>query len=262
MDFPQIRSATSLRAAVIIPARYSATRLPGKPILEAAREVTGKYIIQHVYERAAQASSVDEVIVATDDQRIADAVAAFGGEARMTDPGHQSGTDRIAEVAAGLDAPVIVNVQGDEPEIRPEQVEQVIQLLADDEAAAMGTLAHPVGCEEEWQDPNVVKVVVDQAGYALYFTRSPVPFARDAGGWAAEGPATPLRHLGIYSYRRDFLLRYAQMPPAPLEEAEQLEQLRALSAGYKIRVGITPYRCIGIDTADDLTAWLDKHRDQ
>lgn len=255
-----------MKAVVIIPARYGSTRLPGKPILEVAREVTGKYIVQHVYERAAQAPSVAQVIVATDDERIAAAVDAFGGDARMTDPNHQSGTDRIAEVAADLDLPVVVNVQGDEPEIRPEQVEQVIGLLAEDESAVMGTLAHPIGSEQEWQDPNVVKVVVDGDGYALYFSRSPIPFPRDSGGRledafipsAAEGPVKPLRHLGIYSYRRDFLLRYAQLPPAPLEMTEKLEQLRALSAGYRIKVGITPYPCIGIDTQEDLEAWLRK----
>jgi 3-deoxy-manno-octulosonate cytidylyltransferase (CMP-KDO synthetase) len=248
------------QAVVIIPARYGAERLPGKPILERARELTGKYIIQHVYEQAARAASVARVIVATDDERIRQAVRDFGGEARMTRADHASGTDRIAEVAAELEAPIVVNVQGDEPEIRPEQVEQVITLLTEDEAAVMGTLAHPIESEAEWRDPNVVKVVLDAAGCALYFTRSPVPFARDGGGWDAEAPARPLRHLGIYSYRRDFLMRYAQMPPAPLEVTERLEQLRALSAGYRIRIGLTPHACIGIDTPEDLEAWLQKHR--
>lgn len=249
-----------MKAAVIIPARYASRRLPGKPILEVARQVTGKYIIQHVCERAAQAPSVQEVIVATDDERIAAVVEGFGGKAQMTDPAHKSGTDRIAEVAADLDADVIVNVQGDEPEIRPEQVEHVISLLADDGSAVMGTLAHVIESEEEWRDPNVVKVVTDVDGCALYFSRSPIPYTRDSGGWAAGGPAEPLRHLGIYSYRRDFLLRYAQLPPAPLEVAEKLEQLRALSAGYTIKVGITQCRCIGIDTPDDLEEWLRKYR--
>jgi len=249
-----------VRAAVIIPARYASTRLPGKPILEVARRVTGKYIVQHVCERAAQAPSVDRVIVATDDRRIADAVAAFGGEARMTDPAHASGTDRIAEVAAGLDHPAIVNVQGDEPEIRPEQVEQVIGLLAEGEPAVMGTLARPIETREEWEDPNVVKVVLDAGGHALYFSRSPIPFQRDFDGPPDAAPSPPLHHLGIYSYRRDFLLAYAGLPPSPLERSETLEQLRALSAGYRIRVGLTPHRCIGIDTQADLDAWLDTYR--
>ncbi len=247
-------------AVVIIPARYESTRLPGKPIIEAAREATGKYIIQHVYERAAQAPSVSQVIVATDDERIADAVRGFGGEARMTRADHQSGTDRIAEVAADLSADIVVNVQGDEPGIRPEQVEQVIELLRGDDSAVMGTLAHPIESEAEWRDPNAVKVVVDVDGCALYFSRSPIPFARDAGGWDADGPVRPLKHLGIYSYVRSFLLSYSQMPPAPLEQAEQLEQLRALSAGCRIKVGVTPHRCIGIDTPADLERWLATYR--
>ncbi|NLW51263.1 MAG: 3-deoxy-manno-octulosonate cytidylyltransferase [Candidatus Brocadiaceae bacterium] len=248
-----------MKAVAIIPARYASTRLPGKPILEAARQTTGKYIIQHVYERAAAAPSVSRVIVATDDARIARAVQDFGGEARMTSPDHQSGTDRIAEAAVGVDAAIIVNVQGDEPEIRPEQVEQVVRLLADDGDAVMGTLAHPIASEREWRDPNVVKVVTDARGGALYFSRSPIPYTRDAGGWAANGPLNALHHLGIYSYRRDFLFRYASLPLAPLELAERLEQLRALSAGYRIKVGVTPHACIGIDTPEDLQAWLARH---
>jgi 3-deoxy-manno-octulosonate cytidylyltransferase (CMP-KDO synthetase) len=249
-----------VESVVIIPARYASTRLPGKPILEAAREVTGKYLIQHVYERAAAAPSVTRVLVATDDERIARAVEGFGGEVRMTSADHQSGTDRIAEAAADVTAPVIVNVQGDEPEIRPEQVEQVVRLLEEDDEAVMGTLAHPIATEREWRDPNVVKVVTDSHGCALYFSRSPIPYARDAGGWAAQGPLNPLRHLGIYSYRREFLQRYAAMPPAPLELAERLEQLRALSGGYRIKVGLTPFFCIGIDTPEDLEAWLARYR--
>jgi len=248
------------RAVVIIPARYGSTRLPGKPVLEVAREVTGKYIIQHVYERAARASSVERVIVATDDRRVAEVVAGFGGEVRMTSAEHRSGTDRIAEVAAELDAPIIVNVQGDEPEIHPDQVEQVIQLLVEDREAVMGTLAHPIESREEWLDPNVVKVVLDADGCALYFSRSPIPYLRDYDGPLEAAPARPLHHLGIYSYRRDFLLLYAALPHSPLEEAEKLEQLRALGAGYRIKVGITDRRSIGIDTPADLEAWLDKYR--
>jgi 3-deoxy-manno-octulosonate cytidylyltransferase (CMP-KDO synthetase) len=248
------------RAVVIIPARYGSTRLPGKPVLEVARKVTGRYIIQHVYERAARAASVERVIVATDDRRILEAVQDFGGEARMTAPEHRSGTDRVAEVAAELDVPIIVNVQGDEPEVRSEQVEQVIQVLAGDEVAVMGTLAHPIESVEEWRDPHAVKVVLDGDGCALYFSRCPIPYARDYDGPPALAPAQPLCHLGIYSYRRDFLLRYVSLPRSPLEDAEKLEQLRALGAGYRIKVAITPHASIGIDTPADLEAWLDKHR--
>ena len=245
-----------MKAVAIIPARYGAARLPGKPILEIARRVTGKYLVQHVYERAARAPSISEVIIATDDTRILEAVASFGGRAVMTDPAHRSGTDRIAEVARSLDADVIVNVQGDEAQIEPAQVEQVVELLREDPEAVMGTLAHPIQSAETWQDPNAVKVVLDQQGYALYFSRSPIPFVRDAEDWITQTPVQPLRHVGIYSYRREFLLHYAAMPPSPLEEAEKLEQLRALAAGYKIRVGITQTACIGIDTPQDLENWL------
>jgi len=248
-----------VKAIVIIPARYGSTRLPGKPILEVARRVTGKYLIQHVYENAVQAPSVGQVIVATDDERIAEVVRGFGGVARMTDPSHRSGTDRIAEVAAGLQAAIVVNVQADEPEVRPEQVEQVVRLLDEDEEAVMATLAHPIESEPEWRDPNVVKVVLDGQGRAMYFSRSPIPFPRASAGRLEGSAFRPLHHLGVYSYRREFLLRYAQLPRCELEEAEQLEQLRALSAGYRIRVGITPYSCVGIDTEQDLAEWLRKY---
>ena len=243
-------------ATVVIPARYDSTRLPGKAILELPRRVTGKYIIQHVYERAAQAPGVSDVIVATDDRRIMAAVESFGGHACMTSPAHRCGTDRIAEVAAKLDSPIIVNVQGDEPQVHPEQVEQVIRLLDGDEPAVMGTLALQMESEGAWRDPHTVKVVLDAQGYALYFSRSPIPYVRDSDEWMRDTPVKPLHHLGIYSYRREFLLRYADMPPAPLEKAEKLEQLRALALGYKIKVGITPHHCIGIDTPEDLERWL------
>jgi len=247
-------------AVVIIPARYESTRLPGKPILEVAREVTGKYIIQHVYENASAAPGVREVIVATDDERIVAAVEGFGGRAALTRADHNSGTDRIAEVAESLDAPIVVNVQGDEPQIRPEQVEQVIRLLAEDGDAVIGTLAHPIESLETWNDPNAVKVVVDEQGYALYFSRSAIPFVRDSDDWLRDAPAAPLRHLGIYSYRREFLLTYPSMPQTALEKSEKLEQLRALAAGYKIKVAVTPHPCVGIDTPDDLEQWLAQYR--
>ncbi len=242
-------------AVVIIPARYHSTRLPGKPILERVREATGKYLIHHVYERAAHARCVERVIVATDDERILDAVRSFGGEARITDVRHRSGTDRVAEVAEDLDADIVVNVQGDEPEIRPQQIDQVVSLLQDDDEAAMGTLAHAIADEREWRNPAVVKVVCG-GGVALYFSRSPIPFPRDYDGPPQGAPSPPLRHLGIYSYRRQFLLRYSDLPPSPLEDCEKLEQLRALSAGCRIRVGVTPWRSRGIDTPEDLDDWL------
>ncbi|MCK4373960.1 MAG: 3-deoxy-manno-octulosonate cytidylyltransferase, partial [Candidatus Brocadiae bacterium] len=200
------------------------------------------------------------VIVATDDRRICEAVRGFGGEARMTDADHRSGTDRIAEVARSLRTPIVVNVQGDEPQIHPEQITQVIGLLEGDAEAVMGTLAHEVASEQEWKDPDAVKVVTDSRGYALYFSRSPIPHVRGSTDWMREAPLPALKHLGIYSYRREFLLRYPSLPPAPLEEAEKLEQLRALWHGYRIKVGTTPHRCIGIDTPEDLERWLALYR--
>lgn len=249
-----------MRAVAIIPARYASTRLPGKPILEVARQVTGKYIIQHVYENVSRATGVGLIVVATDDERIAEAVRAFGGQVRMTRPDHQSGTDRVAEVAAGLDADIVVNVQGDEPEIRPEQVDQVVGLLEEDRSAVMATLACPIRSAEEWRDPGVVKAVLDRQGNALYFSRSSIPFYRGCWGLPADPPVRALHHLGIYAYRREFLLGYARLPASALEAAEKLEQLRALSAGYRIKVGITPFCPIGIDTPQDLEAWLGRHR--
>ena len=247
-------------AVVIIPVRYASTRLPGKPILEVAREVTGKYIVQHVYENAAEAPGVSRVIVATDDERVERVVEGFGGEVQMTSPDHQCGTDRIAEVAEGLDASIVVNVQGDEPQVQPEQVQQVVRMLDQDETPVMGTLAYPIESEEEWRDPNAVKVVTDRRGYALYFSRSPLPFVRDSDDWLNDTPVQPLHHLGIYSYRREFLLEYTQTPSCSLEQAEKLEQLRALWEGHRIKVGITDTPCIGIDTPEDLERWLDLYR--
>jgi 3-deoxy-manno-octulosonate cytidylyltransferase (CMP-KDO synthetase) len=249
------------RAAVVIPARYASSRLPGKPILERVRRATGKYLIQHVYERVRQAASIDTVVVATDDRRILEAVQQFGGIARMTSPAHRSGTDRVAEVAEAMDHPVVVNVQGDEPEILPEQVDQVVALLAADETASMATLACPIHDVVHWRDPNAVKAVVDSAGNALYFSRSPIPYMRDVDGLPEDAPARPLHHLGIYAYRRDFLLAYADLPASPLEQAEKLEQLRALDAGHRIKVGVTEHMPCGIDTPEDLEAWLASRAD-
>ncbi len=250
-----------MRAIAIIPVRFDSERLPGKPILEEAREVTGKYIVQHVYERVAMAESVSEVIVATDDVRIVRAVEQFGGRVRMTSPDHRSGTDRIAEVAAERECSIVVNVQGDEPEITPEQVDAVTQLLRDDPHASMGTLAHRITDTATFNDPAAVKVVVDADGCALYFSRSPIPYVRgDAEEWLRRSGGGALKHLGVYSFRRDFLLRYAALPPSELEGAEKLEQLRALEAGFRIRVALTDTPCLGIDTPADLRRWLDKFR--
>ncbi len=241
-----------MSSIVVIPARYASTRFPGKPLAL----LCGKPVIQHVYENAGRARRADEVIVATDSETIFERVLSFGGRAVMTAPEHQSGTDRIAEVAASLKCDIMVNVQGDEPLIRPEMVDDVIAVL-DDRRAAIGTLAAGVRSGRELFDPNVVKVVFDPEGFALYFSRAPIPFHRDE--WkdlsrgavhAREGQAH--KHIGIYSYRRDALLKVASLPPSRLEQAEKLEQLRALESGLRIKVRETSFETIGVDTPEDL----------
>jgi 3-deoxy-manno-octulosonate cytidylyltransferase (CMP-KDO synthetase) len=253
-----------MKAVVIIPARYDSTRLPGKLVHPEAKRDTGKHIIEHVYERVKKTPLIENVIVATDDKRIFDVVKGFGGNVEMTSPNHKSGTDRIAEVAAHRDEDVVVNVQGDEPEIRPEMIEALVSALSADDEAVMATLANELKTVDELLDPNVVKVVLDNDGYALYFSRSPIPYVREHGQTSLSMPPHLrfpfLRHLGIYAYRRDFLLRYSKLPPSPLEETERLEQLRALSNGYRIKVSITPFECRGIDTEEDLKRFIDKFR--
>jgi 3-deoxy-manno-octulosonate cytidylyltransferase (CMP-KDO synthetase) len=249
--------------AVLIPARYGAERLPGKPIRPEVKKVTGRYLIEHVYENASRARGARHVVVATDDERIAAVVEGFGGRAVMTSAEHRCGTDRIAEAAEGLaDVETIVNVQGDEPQIRPEQIELVAGLLDERPEASMGTLASPIREESELHDPNAVKVVLDAQGLALYFSRSSIPFVRGTSDWLAGSPLVHLKHLGIYSYRRDFLLRYSAMEPCGLEQAERLEQLRALYHGHRIAVGITEFCPIGIDTEADLERWLSSYGGQ
>ncbi|MBI2832927.1 MAG: 3-deoxy-manno-octulosonate cytidylyltransferase [Acidobacteria bacterium] len=226
---------------VVIPARYESTRLPGKPLAE----IDGRPMIEHVYRRAAAAPSVDRVIVATDDARVRRAVEAFGGNARMTSPAHRSGTDRLAEVAEDLDCDLIVNVQGDEPLIDPGMIEEAIRPFGSDATLMMATVRRPIDRAEDLDDPNVVKVVTDCDGYALYFSRSPIPFNRDA-----RPPA--YKHIGLYVYRREFLLAFARLEPTPLEQVESLEQLRALEHGFRIKAVETLHDSIGVDTPEDL----------
>jgi 3-deoxy-manno-octulosonate cytidylyltransferase (CMP-KDO synthetase) len=242
-----------MKTAIIIPARYASRRLPAKPLL---RE-TGKYLIQHVYERACEANAA-HVVVATDDQRIFDAVQSFGGAVVMTRDDHPSGTDRVAEVAAQLDADIIVNLQGDEPLIEPATLDLVARLLEDDREAMMATLAVPITSLDQWRDPNCVKVVCDKAGRALFFSRSPIPFVRDGEPDFASGRF--LQHLGLYAYRREFLLRLAQLPPEPLELTEKLEQLRVLALGYRIQVGVVPHAHRGVDTPADYQRFVEHFR--
>jgi 3-deoxy-manno-octulosonate cytidylyltransferase (CMP-KDO synthetase) len=232
---------------VVIPARYASSRLPGKPLLKS----TGKYLVQHVYERALRARSCRRVIIATDDRRIRAAVEGFGGECVMTSPGHASGTDRVAEVARTLDSDVLINLQGDEPEVDPEHVETLAELLRDGADADVATLAVPFSNESDWRDPNRVKVVCDASGRALYFSRSPVPHVRDGGPNFAQRPSRFLQHVGLYAYRRPFLLSFPALPASPLESLERLEQLRILEAGRAIRVGVVGHAAAGVDTFDD-----------
>ena len=234
-------------AVAIIPARFQSTRLPGK----ALALIGGRPMVCHVAERARRARGLARVIVATDDERIRAAVAATGAEVVMTRADHPSGTDRLAEVARGLDAEVVVNVQGDLPLLDPGLIERLVARLLDEPALPMATLAAPIRDEAEWRSPHVVKVVVGLDGRALYFSRSPVPHDRD--GVRGAGEPLGLRHIGMYGYRRDVLLRLAALPPSPLERRECLEQLRALENG--IAIGVVEWTgepVIEVDTAADL----------
>lgn len=239
-----------MRTAIVIPARYASTRLPGKMLLKA----TGKYLVQHVHERALRADA-DAVIVATDDPRIVAACGTFGARCVLTRRDHASGTDRVAEVARTLDADVIVNVQGDEPHIDPAALNQLPRLLRDDPGAAMATLATPFRSREDWLKPQNVKVVCDDRGRALYFSRSPVPGVRDGDPDFAARPARFLHHVGTYAYRREALLDLASRPVSALEECEKLEQLRALAAGLAIAVGVIETAAGGVDTFEDYEAF-------
>ncbi len=240
----------------IIPARYASVRFPGKVLAL----LWGKPIVQHVYERTKQAKTLSDVIVATDDERVKSVVESFGGKCVMTSPDHPSGTDRIAEVARQIDCDVAVNIQGDEPLIAPEAIDAAVQPFLSDPTLKMTTLATPIADEHEYTNPNVVKVVVDRDGFALYFSRSPLPFFRPKGKMS-EKPSfsvpenalvRPLRHIGLYAYRREFLLQFAKWSPTDLERTEGLEQLRALEHGIRIKVVVTPYRSVGVDTPEDL----------
>jgi 3-deoxy-manno-octulosonate cytidylyltransferase (CMP-KDO synthetase) len=217
-------------------------RFPGK----ALADVRGKPLIQHVWRRARLLTTVDRVVVATDDERIAAAVREFGGTVVLTSPTHPSGTDRVAEAMRGEHADLVVNLQGDEPLFDAKAVDELVRLMTEDASIDMGTLAHPIRDANEREDLNATKVVLDQAGNALYFSRAPIPFRRQAG------LAPTLRHIGIYVFRAAFLQRFAALPPTPLERTETLEQLRALEHGVRIRVLVTPHASLGVDTPADL----------
>lgn len=225
------------RVAIIIPARYGSTRLPGKPLAE----IAGKSMIQHVYERAKQVRNADVVVVATDDSRILEAVRAFGGECVMTSADHESGTDRLGEVMTEVNADIYVNLQGDEPLVRPSDIETLISGMLSDNTVQVGTLCHPIE-RAEANNPNTVKVVLAENGDTIYFSRSPIPYPRD------EVEAKYLKHVGIYAYRLETLKSYSQLKQPMLEQAEKLEQLRLLYAGLRLRAWIIDPTGPGVDT--------------
>jgi len=254
-----------LKVIAVIPARYDSTRFAGKVL---AKD-TGKYLIQHTYERACMAKTPEKVIIATDSEKVVAAAAEFGAECVMTSPDHQSGTDRIAEAVAEMDAEIVVNLQGDEPEIDPANIDYLARLLMDNPDYPMATLSAEFQTAEQVADPNIVKVIVgghdggtrdegggtrDEIGRAIYFSRSVIPYDRDAAGVGSLGQY--LRHLGIYAYRKDFLLKITSLPQTPLEKTEKLEQLRAIENGYSILVGKVKHTCDGIDTPEQYAEFV------
>jgi len=235
-----------MKVICIIPSRYESTRFPGKPLAD----LWGKPMIQHVYERVLMAKTVSYAAVATDDERICEAVRKFGGHAVMTSAAHRSGTDRIAEAVSKIDhtdMSVVVNIQGDQPLFEPYQIDEVAKPLLDDPAIPMSTLIYKIQRDEEITHPNAVKVVFDRDHYAIYFSRATIPYVRDRGNRASY-----YKHHGIYAYRRDFLEIFTQLPEGVLEKLEALEQLRALEHGYKIKVVETLYDSVEVDTPQEL----------
>jgi 3-deoxy-manno-octulosonate cytidylyltransferase (CMP-KDO synthetase) len=245
-----------MEVAIVIPSRYASKRLPGKALLRQ----TGKYLVEHVYERACRAKLSRQVIVATDDPRIVAAVESFGGRVVLTRRDHPSGSDRVAEVARQLDCDVVINLQGDEPLVDPQSLDALAQILLRDPNAEMATLAVPMDTVEQWQDPNCVKVVCDSRGRALYFSRAAIPYVRDGRPNLSLEPSHFLQHLGIYAYRREFLLQLTSLPPHPLEQLEKLEQLRVLAQGYPISVGVVHHTAIGVDTYEDYQRFVETYQ--
>ncbi len=253
-----IRMPTEPRAVAIIPARWASSRFPGKPLAR----IRDKPMVQWVAEQAGKARLVSEVIVATDDVRIADAVREFGGNAVMTSPDHPSGTDRIAEVAEGIECDIVVNVQGDEPLIPPENIDAAVEALRNAPEVPVSTLMLKIDTREEIFDPNVTKVVTDQNGFALYFSRAPIPFDRD--GWPGIERGTDTnsinpdlvwyKHIGLYAYRKTFLMEFPRLGVSKLETAEKLEQLRILENGYSIKTALTDKNSIGVDCPEDIVS--------
>jgi 3-deoxy-manno-octulosonate cytidylyltransferase (CMP-KDO synthetase) len=238
-----VDSQAPLEIVAVIPARFASTRFPGKPLAD----IDGRPMIEHVYRRASASPVVSRVIVATDDLRIATRVAGFGGNVRLTRPDHETGTDRLAEVAMSLDCDVIVNVQGDEPLLDPRAITELVAPFAD-KSISMSTLYRRITDQSELLNPNIVKLVTDRSGFAMYFSRAPIPHTRDPRG----GYPPLYRHVGVYAYRRTALMVLASLEPTPLERSESLEQLRALEHGIRIKAVETSYDSIGVDTPADL----------
>jgi 3-deoxy-manno-octulosonate cytidylyltransferase (CMP-KDO synthetase) len=243
-----------MAVVAIIPARYGSTRLPGKPLAD----IGGKPMIQHVYENTYKAKILDRVLVATDDRRIEETVKDFGGEVVMTSKDHASGTDRLAEVARKIKADWVVNVQGDLPFIQPQTITRAVRPMRSDRSIPMGTVCTPIDDEQEWRNPNIVKVVRDAKGFAIYFSRATIPYPRNNVSLSRDGRGKAKkkiwghRHLGLYVYRRDFLLKFARLRPTLLEQAESLEQLRAMVYGHHIFVADVEERSMEVDTPEDL----------
>ena len=233
-----------MKIVAVIPARFDSTRFPGKPLAK----IKGRAMIEHVYERVEKADDIDEVIVATDDNRIKEKVKEFNGMVKKTSSEHSSGTDRVAEVAKNIDADLVVNVQGDEPLIEPAMIEQAIRPFKVEENILMSTLKKKIENINEINNPNVVKVVTDDEGYALYFSRATIPYQQNNN----DENIDYFKHIGLYVYEREFLLKYSQMDATALEETESLEQLRALENGYDIKVVETAFNTVGVDTPQDL----------
>lgn len=242
-----------MKRVIVIPARYASTRLPGKPL----REIDNKPLIQWVYEGAKRSRLKDNILIATDDERIRDAALSFGADVVMTAPSCESGTERVYEAIKGSDAEIIVNLQGDEPFIRGDMIDELFSVI-EKENPDMATLSCPIGHEGEYRDPNTVKVVLDRLGFALYFSRSPIPYIKvnDHSPLTTHHSIT-YKHIGIYGYSRSFLEKFVNMEKGMLEEAESLEQLRVLEHGYRIRVLITSYDGFGIDTEEDLARFAE-----
>lgn len=234
-----------MRIVGVIPARWASTRFRGKVLAK----IQDKPMIQHVWERVKESRLLDEVLIACDDERVFQAAQAFGAKAVLTSPDHPSGTDRVAEAVKNCPAKIVINIQGDEPLIRHQVIDDLAEALIEDETCRMATVIKAIETQEELENPNVVKVVIDREKNAIYFSRLPIPYDREKAG---TGDIRYYKHMGIYAYRKDFLMALTQMPKSLLERAEQLEQLRALEAGVRIKTILTDMETIGVDTPEDL----------